>query len=679
MKTKILVVLTLITFISLLITGCRPKEVIDNEVTELVVEDATLGESSSREELLVSLGAEEIIEEETEDISASTGGGGSSGSSTTTSSDNSCSSNADCSEDKSCYDYQCVKLFDIKVIDVDSPVGSDGQLHFTYFIKGMADINNDVIINFWLEHEEEVISSGSDTIYMGSFEEKTEVTKIFIPTNISTSAYDFYVQVSFESYQATSHRTIFVEDSNNYTITPICGDDTCDAGEDSASCLIDCPAAPVCGDGLCEDGETCSADCTVSEGDNYYVSPSGSDDNDCATPSTACREIRKALTLVSPGETILVADGEYLGFTVDNLDGLPGQPITIKAEGSGAVITPTTDRGSPDRDNIFITFSDYIIIDGLTSFNAPRAGIRVDGSHNVIVKNGVFGNNGRWGIFTNHANNILIENNEAYGSVVQHGIYFSNSADNPTIRGNLIHDNTQNGLHVNGDLSSGGHAGVEGDGIISGALIENNIIYNNGLNGAGAAINMDGIQDSVIRNNLLYNNHAGGITLYRINGAAGGKNVQFYHNTIDMASDTTRWALQVDQSDGPVTIRNNIIYNRNPDRGVLQLMRTTDGLNTDTDYNVFGGFPYIYHQQLTLDEWQTWQPYGLTPDESLTWEALGRDLHSLIATSDELFVGADDYHLVSSAPAIDAGINVDVLSDIEGNTRSANPSIGCYE
>jgi hypothetical protein len=53
-----------------------------------------------------------------------------------------------------------------------------------------------------------------------------------------------------------------------------------------------------------------------------------------------------------------------------------------------------------------------------------------------------------------------------------------------------------------------------GDGIISGALVEANTIYGNGL-GSGSGINCDGVQSSVFRNNLLYNNHASGISLYQ--------------------------------------------------------------------------------------------------------------------------------------------------------------------
>ncbi|MBT3814690.1 hypothetical protein HOG07_04610, partial [Candidatus Woesearchaeota archaeon] len=125
-----------------------------------------------------------------------------------------CQSDAECSPDKTCYHNQCVKLFDVKVLDVDSPIGEDGLLGFTYFIKGMADINSDVIINFWLEKDNQTVSSGQDVVYLGSFEEKTEQTKIFIPQNLISGAYDFYVQVSFENYQALSHRTIFVEEKD---------------------------------------------------------------------------------------------------------------------------------------------------------------------------------------------------------------------------------------------------------------------------------------------------------------------------------------------------------------------------------------------------------------------------------------------------------------------------------
>ena len=39
--------------------------------------------------------------------------------------------------------------------------------------------------------------------------------------------------------------------------------------------------------------------------------------------------------------------------------------------------------------------------------------------------------------------------------IAEHGIYVSNSGDRPIIRGNLVHDNHANGIHMNGDAQPG--------------------------------------------------------------------------------------------------------------------------------------------------------------------------------------------------------------------------------
>src|SRR2546421_10466 len=129
----------------------------------------------------------------------------------------------------------------------------------------------------------------------------------------------------------------------------------------------------------------------------------------------------------------------------------------------------------------------------------------------VIIRNNSLDQNGVWGILTGFSDNLLIEGNVASRSVQQHGIYVGNSGDNPIIRNNIIWGNHDNGIHMNGDVSMGG------DGIISGALVEGNIIYDNGL-GGGSGINCDGVQNSVIRNNIIYNEHSSGISLYQIDG-----------------------------------------------------------------------------------------------------------------------------------------------------------------
>ena len=121
-----------------------------------------------------------------------------------------CVSDSQCGKYESCINNFCVKLFDAKILVADSPVEPGEFFDFTYFIKGVADIRGDVIVRFWLEKEGEEITSGSDTIYMGVFEEKIETTSIFLSDNVSLGMYDFYVEVSYGKYVARAHRNIQV-------------------------------------------------------------------------------------------------------------------------------------------------------------------------------------------------------------------------------------------------------------------------------------------------------------------------------------------------------------------------------------------------------------------------------------------------------------------------------------
>jgi parallel beta-helix repeat protein len=394
-------------------------------------------------------------------------------------------------------------------------------------------------------------------------------------------------------------------------------------------------------------------------GNTFHVAASGDDDND-GSPARPFRQIRRALAAAGPGDTVLVADGDYLGFDLTNVNGTAAAPLVVRATGANANVLPTTDRAD-NRDTIHVSFSTHVVVEGLRSANANRAAMRVNQSHHVTVRGCVFGNNARWGLFTNHSDDLLIENNECFGSGLEHGIYVSNSGDRPVVRGNRLHDNRGAGVQLNADLSAGG------DGIISGALIERNVVYNNGA-GGGGAINLDGVHDSVVRNNLLYNNHSTGITNFRQDGAEGPRGMQILHNTIDMPADG-RWALLFNSTTGRSVVRNNVLYNRHPFRGGLLFTSAADAANTDSDYNVL--------DRVSTDD-------GSTRLTLAQWRAQGRDPHSLSATPVALFAddAARDYRLKAGSPAVNAGETLaGVAADIEGRARplSSSSDIGCYE
>jgi len=125
--------------------------------------------------------------------------------------DDECNSDSDCNDTKTCWMGRCLKLFDMKIEDVESPIFPGESFGFTYFLKGVAAIHGDVVVKFWLENSEgEVVTEGFDTIYMADFEEKTESTELFLPATIAPGTYNFYAEVNYDSYYARALRVIDV-------------------------------------------------------------------------------------------------------------------------------------------------------------------------------------------------------------------------------------------------------------------------------------------------------------------------------------------------------------------------------------------------------------------------------------------------------------------------------------
>lgn len=129
-------------------------------------------------------------------------------------------------EGEICWNNECTKLFDIEILKFESPAELGSFFNFTYLIKGMAEIEGDVIIDFWIEKSEtgKSVTSGSDTIYIGKFEEKTKTTELFLPSNTESGVYTFFIRVTFEDYSADSHRTIEIsvsEEDGTAEIQPV--------------------------------------------------------------------------------------------------------------------------------------------------------------------------------------------------------------------------------------------------------------------------------------------------------------------------------------------------------------------------------------------------------------------------------------------------------------------------
>jgi len=375
---------------------------------------------------------------------------------------------------------------------------------------------------------------------------------------------------------------------------------------------------------------------------SLFVSTAGSDAGD-GSELSPWRTLQHAASVVSAGDTVHVRVGNYVGFDIRR-DGTAANRITFLAE-SGVQITQ---RNAVTPDGINLEGADYVTIEGFTVNNMPRTGIRSVLNHHVIIRNNRADNNFKWGILTGFSDDLVIEGNITSRSQDEHGIYVSNSGDRPIIRNNISWGNRGNGIHMNGDASLGG------DGIISNAVVEGNVIYGNGV-GGGSGINCDGVQNSTIRNNLIYDTHASGISLYRIDGGGGSSGNLVVNNTVVVAADG-RWALNIQNGSVNNTVRNNIFYGYHSFRGSIDI--SADSLTgLSSDYNVL-------MNRVTTN--------GGTSVQTLAqWQASGRDTHSIIATPNQLFVNpASDFHLSATSAAIDIGtMQFAPAIDFEGDVR----------
>ena len=411
---------------------------------------------------------------------------------------------------------------------------------------------------------------------------------------------------------------------------------------------------------------------TAASANTFYVSTAGSaSDSNPGSQSQPWRTIQHAVDTINPGDTIIVQAGAYAGCRIGR-SGNAGAPCTLMAQSPGSVLINSLSTANRHQSLIEIENFDatvrYWVIDGFELSGSQRYGVDLRDTDFVTVRNCIAHGSRLTGIFLAFCYHPLIQNNESYSNG-EHGIYQSNSGDYPTIRGNNLHNNASAGLHMNGDRNF-----TPGDGIISFAVVEKNVVWENGLSG-GSGINCDGVSDSIIRNNLLYNNHASGISLYAIDGAEGSSRNRVYNNTIIMAADG-RWCINIPPSSEGQTnpvgndVKNNILYTPHSFRGsVSTYSGAVSGFSCD--YNVVVN-------RFSTDDGDTNMPLS-------SWRALGYDQHSIVATPDQLFSNAagNDYSLKSGSPAIDAGTSLagNVTDDIGGTSRpqGAGYDIGCYE
>ncbi len=414
---------------------------------------------------------------------------------------------------------------------------------------------------------------------------------------------------------------------------------------------------------------------------NYYVSPTGNDDDDGVTLTTPFLTIERATYAVLPGDTVFIRNGVYTKNDPESLiayltvSGTENNPITFRNYPGE---TPILQLNNTNWGAVAINGCDYIIIDGLTiignndnitlayaleqqvnTSNPATSGNGIainteynnetNRPHHTIVRNCTLSKCGGGGIYTYNADYTTIENNIVsecgwYAPYGNSGISMYQNWNSDTYTGikNYIIGNT---CYRNENYIPFYVAGTITDG--------NGIIIDDGRNTQNNSTLGIYTGTTYIANNLVFDNGARGIHCYQSDNVIIVNNTS-YHNG---QSPTTQEGELTAFDASNITYFNNIVSPSGTIPPIYAYPETT--ANIVSQYNL------------------------MTNNASL---ANPTGTNNLYGSADFVMASTNanvaDFHILSASLAINAGtINQAPLQDKDGNLRLLNDyiDIGCYE
>ncbi|MDH5516269.1 MAG: right-handed parallel beta-helix repeat-containing protein [Gammaproteobacteria bacterium] len=394
--------------------------------------------------------------------------------------------------------------------------------------------------------------------------------------------------------------------------------------------------------------------------------PAGYDCNDttvhCVDDRSSVNQefftIQEAVNIASPGDTVVVHEGTYAGFSVSASGVSDDNRITITANGNNVLIN----SGGSTQGRVLVSNSNYITIEGFTIESAAGYCLAArDASANspmlgVTFQFNTVRNCGSSNIYMSNASYSMILGNTSYGSQAGHGIYLSNAgSDHTLIKGNRSYSNASNGLYFNADMYSGA------DGLQSYITIEGNTVYDNGQSGVEA----DGLYDSVFVNNLLYGNARHAVRGFQIDSSGGVARLSFVNNTI---ANNGSWGVKLSQDLGGHVFFNNIIMSNAS--GCIASGHSA----LEVDKNIYdSSCRFSQDGESSTLSYTNWQ--ASYSDSSIT-----DSLSSVVVSA-----ANNDYTLSGGSAAIDAGLSSfasisSPVKDIADNLRPVNAvDIGAFE
>ncbi len=253
----------------------------------------------------------------------------------------------------------------------------------------------------------------------------------------------------------------------------------------------------------------------------------------CATHSAFAAEIaipagtdlNPILRFASPGSDYVLEDGVFPpGVFVSDRPGTQLLPIKLRARNAGKAIISGGTATRPNACSILRCH--WWRVEGLV-LEKGVVGLQIGTSNDVVVTNCTARNNIGQGMLVS-GQRVTVENSDCFGTLNEHGIYYTGALEGGIIRNNHLYSNGKSGAQVNAQGSGG---------LCRNFTIEGNSIYNCGANGA-AGLNLIGLVQSKVQNNTINDCLATGIAL-----SGGSTGNLLYGNLVTFRSLQSRQCI----------------------------------------------------------------------------------------------------------------------------------------
>lgn len=412
--------------------------------------------------------------------------------------------------------------------------------------------------------------------------------------------------------------------------------------------------------------------------DHYYVSTSGNDNNP-GTQMQPFLTIQKAANTAVAGNTVTVRAGNYPERVTVNRSGITFEAQeTVTTRGFSIIANDTIIRGfeiANTPDDSQEGFGIWVMgrrctLESNYIHDTTRGGILLFAqpgyetlTSDCMVRNNRLYRNSQMGIDV-RGRNHLIEGNEIWGTIQHHpnwvdrprwvdadGIHFHGSGH--VIRGNYIHD-----MHYSDPENLNPHIDCFQTFLAepyqeaaNDIILERNRCDNAQSQTSlqvGKGFMLQSANNIIIRNNLIH-------AYVGVKADRGSDNLIILNNTF-----TSNVSLTIAHSPSGISL-NNVA------NAVIQ---------NNIFFNLPGHIIYLLNSTVSAGRNLMYRTDGLSLQNSNTYSH-ENDLWGV----DPMFLSDTDFHLSAGSPAIDAGLDVPVETDFDGNPRpqGAGYDIGAYE